>query len=110
MIACLRTARTKLRFLHNTRALKKEWLCLCWSCVFVFYRGAQVTFPHSLPPASVEVLEKVLPPRPVTEFEGDEEEPMLEVRFETNCSAVCVCCAFAFALGPFKGAPKCDDY
>lgn len=40
----------------------------------------QVTFPSTLSPAAMEVLEKVLPPRPETEYEGDEEEPMLEVR------------------------------
>lgn len=38
-----------------------------------------MTFPDALTPAAVETLEKVLPPRPVTEFEGEEEEPMLEV-------------------------------
>lgn len=40
----------------------------------------QVTFPDELPAAAVEMLEKVLPERPVTEFDGDEEEPLLEVR------------------------------
>lgn len=39
----------------------------------------QVTFPNALTPAAVEVLEKVLPPRPETNFDGEEEEPMLEV-------------------------------
>lgn len=40
----------------------------------------QVTFPDTLPPSAVEMLEKVLPSRPVTDFDGEEEEPMLEVR------------------------------
>lgn len=40
----------------------------------------QVTFPDTLSASAVEVLEKVLPPRPETEYDGDEEEPMLEVR------------------------------
>lgn len=39
----------------------------------------QVTFPNTLAPAAVEMLEKVLPERPQTEFDGEEEEPMLEV-------------------------------
>eukprot|EP00904_Undaria_pinnatifida_P001334 jgi/Undpi1/11200/HiC_scaffold_30.g13498.m1 len=43
--------------------------------LFVIFK---VTFPDALPPAAVEVLEKVLPPRPETEYDGDEEEPMLE--------------------------------
>ncbi|CAM9112162.1 unnamed protein product [Pylaiella littoralis] len=43
--------------------------------LFVIFK---VTFPSTLSPAATEVLEKVLPPRPETEYEGDEEEPMLE--------------------------------
>lgn len=39
-------------------------------------------FPDALPAEASQVIEKVLPPRPVTEFEGDEEEPMLEVCVE----------------------------
>lgn len=43
-------------------------------------KSTQVEFPDSLSPAAVEALEKVLPGRPVTEFDGEEEESMLEVR------------------------------
>lgn len=50
----------------------------------------QVTFPDALPPAAVEVLEKVLPPRPETEYDGDEEEPMLEVKY--NSPSRCTLC------------------
>lgn len=39
----------------------------------------QVVFPDTLTPEAIEVLEKVLPERPVPDFDGDEEEPMLEV-------------------------------
>lgn len=42
----------------------------------------QVTFPSTLSPAAVESLQKVLPPAPTTDFDGDEEEPMLEVRWQ----------------------------
>lgn len=43
-------------------------------------------FPDSLSPAAVETLEKVLPGRPVTEFDGEEEESMLEVSFVSTPS------------------------
>lgn len=56
----------------------------CSSCILILL---QVTFPNALAPAAVEVLEKVLPPRPDTEFDGEEEEPMLEVLF---CHDSCV--------------------
>lgn len=48
----------------------------------------QVEFPDSLSPAAVETLEKVLPGRPVTEFDGEEEESMLEVSFIFNMSRI----------------------
>eukprot|EP00752_Nemacystus_decipiens_P016430 g14687.t1 len=43
--------------------------------LFVIFK---VEFPDTLSPAAVETLEKVLPGRPVTEFNGEEEESMLE--------------------------------
>ncbi|CAN0428616.1 unnamed protein product, partial [Laminaria digitata] len=39
--------------------------------LFVIFK---VTFPDTLPASAVEVLEKVLPPRPETDYDGDEEE------------------------------------
>lgn len=42
----------------------------------------QVEFPSTLSTEAVETLEKVLPGRPVTEFDGEEEESMLEVSIQ----------------------------
>lgn len=46
---------------------------------FINTNDSQVEFPSTLSPAAIETLEKVLPARPVTEFDGEEEESMLEV-------------------------------
>ena len=48
-------------------------------------------FPDSLSPAAVENLEKVLPGRPVTDFNGEEEESMLEVCFVFRSLSVSFC-------------------
>ncbi|CAB1120802.1 HSP40 [Ectocarpus sp. CCAP 1310/34] len=43
--------------------------------LFVIFK---VTFPSTLSPEAVDLLQKVLPPAPVTDFDGEEEESMLE--------------------------------
>lgn len=63
-------------------------------------------FPSTLSPAAVESLEKVLPARPVTEFDGEEEESMLEVSFSFVHTLVLyrtTSCGFLVVFGEASG-------
>lgn len=55
-----------------------------------------MTFPNVLSAEAVESLEKVLPGRPGIEFNGEEEETMLEVSFYQH--RACTLCTLSGLL------------